>query len=76
MTAAGDTPATLSYNIFLDPSHTQIFGDGTGGSVTYRPAPNVTKGGFAIYGEIADGQSHVRVAQYSDTISITINLAP
>jgi spore coat protein U-like protein len=75
MTATG-VLATLLYNVYLDPSHTQVFGDGTGGSSAYMPGPNVARGGFPIYGEIADGQTQARIATYSDTIHITINLAP
>jgi spore coat protein U-like protein len=76
MTAGGDPRATLSYNIYLDPNHTLVFGDGTAGSSTYVPGANVTKGGFPIYGAIGEGQTNLHVAAYSDTISITVNLAP
>lgn len=76
MTATNDPGAQLSYNIFLDANRTQVFGDGTTGSSVYIPGPNVSKGSFAIYGEIADRQPNLHVATYSDAISITVNLAP
>jgi spore coat protein U-like protein len=76
MSASGEPNVEVSYNIFLDANHTQVFGDGTGGSSAYVPGPNVSKGGFAIYGEIAYGQSHLGVATYTDAIRITVNLVP
>jgi spore coat protein U-like protein len=76
MSAARGEERELSYNIFLDAGRTQIFGDGTGGSVAYVPAPNTSKGTFAIYGEIAEGQTTLRPALYADSVSLTITLAP
>jgi spore coat protein U-like protein len=76
MTATNDARAELCYNIYLDASRTQVFGDGTGGSSVYVPGSNVSKGGFPIYGEIADGQPNLPVATYSDATSITVDLAP
>jgi len=76
MTAAQDPRAGLSYNIFLDANCTQVFGDGTGGSSAYVPGPHVSKGGFAIYGEIVDRQPGLLVASYSDASRLMVNLAP
>ena len=47
-----------------------------GESSAYVPGPNVSRGGFLIYGEIATGQTNLRVATYTDSISISVNVAP
>jgi len=76
MNSASDT---LRYNLYTDPAHTQIWGDGTGGtsfqSAEIRVGPgvgNATRSEtFTIYGRIPPRQS-VDTGTYSDTIVVTV----
>jgi len=68
--ASGDT---LSYNFYADAGATQVWGDGTGGTVTraQRVRRNETWS-VPFYGRIAVNQN-VTPGIYSDTLTITIN---
>jgi spore coat protein U-like protein len=67
--------ATLNYNLYVDAANSQIWGDGTGGSV----AQNFTTGSshqalsppLTIYGTLSVG-SDVAAGTYSDTITATL----
>ena len=65
---------TLDYNLYLDASRVSIWGDGTGGSSRYGPVtpPNGSPVTVTIYGRIPARQN-VRVGNYTDTITATIN---
>jgi spore coat protein U-like protein len=65
---------TLSYNLFLDAGHTQIWGDGTGGSLLSGPTSPVDNAVVVvpIFGSLPPGQD-VGVGAYSDTIMVTLN---
>lgn len=76
MTADDASRSAIAYNIYLDASHTIVFGDGTEGSSTYVPGANVLTGSFPIYGEIAAAQPLLPAASYSDSVSITVNMVP
>lgn len=73
------TTDTLRYNLFTDPARTQIWGDGTGGTVfqstQIRAGPGVGNASrteiFTIYGRIPALQS-VDSGDYSDTIVVTV----
>jgi spore coat protein U-like protein len=65
---------TLSYNLYLDPAETQIWGNGTGGSLEgtatiRRRAPNAT---LTVYGAVAALQDPAP-GTYNDTITVTVN---
>jgi spore coat protein U-like protein len=65
----------LSYNLYLDPAGTIIWGDGTGGSQVYRdpaPAPN-TNISVPVYARVAALQRGARTGFYDDTLVVTIN---
>lgn len=72
---------TLNYNLFIDAANTQIWGDGTGVSVT-NPANaptntffgNGTAQNYTIYGKIASPAQNVPVGTYTDTGGITITV--
>lgn len=65
--------ATLSYNLYLDAGASQIWGDGTGGTVKYSTAVgNNQTVNVTIFGSIPPSQD-VSVGTYSDTIVATIN---
>ncbi|HVY21842.1 MAG TPA: spore coat U domain-containing protein [Steroidobacteraceae bacterium] len=69
----------LSYNLYYDAAHTQIRGDGTGGSMTGSASLSLTRRNpvqtlnppSVIYGSIPAGQD-VPAGVYSDTIVITV----
>lgn len=64
----------LNYNLFTTPSMTTAWGDGTGGSKTVHLAipSKMNSATTTIYGRIPPGQD-LRVGNYSDTLTITIN---
>jgi len=72
MTRAG--VETLDYNLYLDATRTQIWGNATGGTFRYGPTvpPNNTNVLVNIYGRIPAGQDK-SAGTYSDTIVATIN---
>jgi spore coat protein U-like protein len=70
MSTAGDS---LAYNLFLDPSCTTVWGDGTSGTSVYS-APTPVDGhnyNVTIYGCIPARQN-VSAGSYSDSIVVTI----
>jgi spore coat protein U-like protein len=61
---------TLTYNLYIDPARTMIWGDGTGGSsVTTLGGKSDTT--LQIYGRIPAMQD-ATVGNYSDNITITV----
>ncbi|HSN04813.1 MAG TPA: spore coat U domain-containing protein [Nitrospira sp.] len=63
---------TLTYNLYLDAAHTQVWGDGTGGTQRFASVSNNRALNLAVFGHIPPGQD-VSVGTYSDTIIATIN---
>jgi len=66
--------ATLNYNLYYDAAYTQVWGNGTGGSVQgsttiRRRAPNAS---LPIYGSVAALQDPAP-GSYTDTITVTVN---
>jgi spore coat protein U-like protein len=64
----------LRYNLYLDAAYTQIWGDGTGGSVTdtvrvTRRRPNTQA---TVYAQIPALQD-VAPGSYADSITVTVN---
>ncbi len=64
----------LHYNLYLDPSGTRIWGDGTEGTVMYvAPAPpngqNIT---VPVYGRIPPSQN-VSAGHYGDNVAVILN---
>lgn len=77
-TAAGDR---LNYNLFRNTARTQIFGDGSSGTVTAPTSPTTLSvppsgsprtGTRPIYGRMPAGQSTAVPGSYSDTITVTV----
>jgi len=64
----------LAYNLYLEASHSVIWGDGTGGTSHYGPVspPLATQVIVTVYGRIPARQN-VSAGAYTDTIIITIN---
>jgi spore coat protein U-like protein len=65
---------TLNYNLYFDAAYTQVWGNGTGGSVEgsatiRRRTPNAS---LPVYGAIAARQDPAP-GSYGDTILVTVN---
>jgi spore coat protein U-like protein len=68
--AGGDD--RLNYNLYLDPSFTAVWGDGTGGGAPFvRPVVPRRPWHANIYGRIPPGQN-VSAGPYGDTLFVTI----
>jgi spore coat protein U-like protein len=59
----------LNYNLFLDPTHLTIWGDGSPGTSTLSTTG--TGGNYTVYGRIPAHQN-AAVGSYADTITVTI----
>lgn len=68
--SAGNTDK-LNYNVYLDSSHTSIFGDASGGSATVTGAGTGTEQLTTIYGKIPMAQL-VKPDNYADTVTLTV----
>jgi spore coat protein U domain-containing protein, fimbrial subunit CupE1/2/3/6 len=67
-------PFQLGYNFYLNPSHTAVWGDGTGGSQTtsvVKSSAGQENFTLPIYGRVFPGQS-VGAGSYSDNVLVTI----
>lgn len=60
----------LLYNLFLDPNHLTVWGDGSGGSGSVSRSS--TGEVLPIYGRAPGGQSQLKPGMYSDTITVTV----
>jgi spore coat protein U-like protein len=67
---------TLSYNLYTDTAHTQIWGDGTAGTFYDADLILLSIGTnnypYTVYGRVPVGQDK-RAGTYSDTITVTLN---
>ncbi len=67
----------LLYNLYTDPTHTQVWGDGTGGSVTvsgtFTHPPNSQTAVLTVYGLIPGAQNVVPGA-YATATPITVTI--
>lgn len=71
----------LNYNLYRNTARTQVWGDGSAGTVTARTSPSTLSlppsgtpviGRRTIYGRLAAGQSTAVPGSYSDTITVTV----
>ncbi len=65
---------TLAYNLFLDASFTQIWGDGTGGTSAHfihNPRNNVDVN-LTVFSRLSAGQD-AAAGTYSDTVIVTLD---
>ena len=65
--------ATMSYNLYRDAAHTDVWGDGTGGTSRYTlsGAGNNDTIVVNVYGRIPAMQN-VTVGAYGDTVTVTL----
>lgn len=66
--------ANFGYNLYQDSAHTEIWGDGTGGSTIYTGSITNGQDEFTatVYGEIP-AQQNPAPGSYTDTITVTVN---
>ena len=66
----------LSYNVYKDTSHTQVFGDGAGGTYTFSNTWSVPSGTSSrvgsFYGAIPSGQN-VAPGAFTDSLVVMIS---
>jgi spore coat protein U-like protein len=61
----------LAYNLFLDPTHLTIWGDGSAGTGTLTGTGTGANTAATVYGRIPAGQN-AAVGAYSDVITVTV----
>lgn len=69
---SGTTPDLLDYNLYTDPSHTSIWGDGSGGSVTVTHVFNNNRVSLTVYGQLPS-QQNITPGNYADRITVTVS---
>lgn len=75
MTSTGNP---LTYNLYTDNSRTQIWGDGTAGTVTVTGNIGLDIGGtsppvtYTVYGRIPGAQTSTVPGTYGDSVSVTL----
>lgn len=61
----------LVYNLYLDPTHLTIWGDGSGGTGTFNGTGTGSNIATPVYGRIPAAQN-ARVGSYTDVVTITV----
>jgi len=72
MTGLTFTGQTLAYSLFTDAARSQLWGDGTGGSIAASGTGTGSAQTLTVYGRIPTSQ-FPKVDSYKDTINVTIN---
>jgi len=62
---------SLLYNLYLDPSRRQVWGDGNGSSGFFSGSPVQGLSRLVVYGRIAPGQQ-AETGLYSDSVIVTV----
>ena len=68
---SGSTLTPLRYNLFLDPSYSQVWGDGQGSSLFFSGLGSISPLQIPVFGRIPAAQ-RVGAGQYNDSIVVTI----
>lgn len=63
--------SVLAYNLYLDPTHLTIWGDGSSGTGTISGTGTGANVGTPVYGRIPPGQN-ASVGSYADVITVTV----
>ncbi|MFA7542212.1 MAG: spore coat U domain-containing protein [Lysobacterales bacterium] len=63
---------TIAYNLYRDAGHTEILGDGTGGTVTIDINSSGSSDAFTVYGLTAPSQNPKPVGSYASTVTATV----
>lgn len=62
----------LAYNLYLDPTHLTIWGDGSAGTGTFSGTGTGSNVATPVYGRIPAAQN-AWVGSYTDVVTITVN---
>jgi spore coat protein U-like protein len=62
----------LAYNLYLDPTHLTIWGDGSAGTGIFSGTGTGSNVATQVYGRIPAGQN-AWVGPYADVVTITVN---
>ncbi len=72
----GSGSSRLNYNLYTDPGHTTIWGDGSSATGFISDSLSVLRAGssrdYIVYGRMPARQTSTAVGSYSDTITFTI----
>jgi spore coat protein U-like protein len=63
---------SLAYEVYKDPSRTQVWGDSGGGLLNGGLAPSREPRQFTVYGRVIGGQD-IYEGSYQDTVVVTVN---
>ncbi|HSV46547.1 MAG TPA: spore coat U domain-containing protein [Ramlibacter sp.] len=67
----------MAFNIFREPTHTTVWGDGgTGGLLTGSIAAGDSNQSHSVYGKIPGGQNTVRAGSFTGTMTMTLTYNP
>jgi spore coat protein U-like protein len=67
----------IAFNIYQDPSHLTLWGDGVTGAALSGTIPvGDSNSEHLVYGTIPSGQSSLRAGSYSDTLVVTLTYMP
>ena len=73
---AANGHSNLHYNLFLDISRTQVWGDGSNGTVTLHDSLTIADRPvtrtYTIYGRITSAQRYITAGTYSDQVTVTM----
>jgi spore coat protein U-like protein len=64
--------STLNYNIYTDALRTNVWGDGTGTTVTIANSGTGAAQAVTLYGRVPSGQTTVPPGGYADTVAVTV----
>ena len=71
-----DGSHTMLYNLYKDPSRSQVWGDGTGGTGTVTDAFTMGSStevkSYTVYGRIFGSQNQLVVQSYTDNVMVTL----
>lgn len=62
----------LSYSLYTDAARTNVWGDGTGSTVTIGNTGTGAAQNVTVYGRIPGSQSSAPAGSYADTVSVTV----
>lgn len=66
--------STLNYNLYVDTSRTQVWGDGLSGTSDQSFSGGADSVTFNVFGRIPQGQNTATAGSYSDpTLTVTVN---
>ena len=69
MTSGGNT---LNYNVYTNALRTNVWGDGTGSTVTIAASGTGAAQNSTLYGRVPTGQTGAIPGSYTDTVAVTV----